>query len=79
MDYLYIKDIFGNRMSDDAIKSLANCLTRTVGAKADVYRVNENEFICIAERDILSYISELRDLVSFENSTIMANFAISDG
>lgn len=74
-----IKDTFGNRMYEDAVKSLASCLTRTVGAKADVYRVNENEFICIAERDILSYISELRDLVSFENREKIYPFSVSLG
>ena len=58
-----IKDTFGNRMYEDAVKSLASCLTRTVGAK----------------RDILSYISELRDLVSFENREKIYPFSVSLG
>ena len=74
-----IKETFGNRMGDDAIKTLASCLTRTVGIKADVCRVDENEFICIAERDILSYVSELRDLVSFENREKIYPFSVSLG
>ncbi len=74
-----INDTYGHRIGDEAIKAAASCIKRTVGAKADIYRVGDNEFICIAEKDILSYISELRDLVSFENIEKVYPFFLSIG
>lgn len=60
-----INDTYGHRTGDDAIKTVADCIVRTVGKKADIYRIGGDEFVCIAERDISSYIAELRDLISF--------------
>lgn len=60
-----INDTYGHRTGDDAIKTVADCILKTVGKKADIYRIGGDEFVCIAERDISSYIAELRDLVSF--------------
>ena len=66
-------------MGEDAVRVLARYLERTIGTKADVYRTCENEFICIAERDILSYVSELRDLVSFESREKIYPLSVSLG
>lgn len=64
-----IKNTMGNRTGDEAIKLVSSCILKTVGEKADVYRIDDDEFLCIAENDILSYISELRDLLGFESKS----------
>ena len=45
---------YGHRTGDDAIKTVADCIVKTIGIKADIYRIGGDEFICIAERDISS-------------------------
>lgn len=74
-----INDIYGKMMGDDAIKTMANCLKRTVGTKADIYRIGVDYFVCIAEREIFSYVSELKDLVSFENREKIYPFSVTLG
>ncbi len=74
-----VNDTYGHRTGDEFIKAVASCIVRTVGTKADVYRVDGDEFICIAERDILSYIAELRDLISFEAREKVYPFSLSIG
>ena len=75
----YINDTYGHRTGDDAIKTVSDCIVKTIGIKADIYRIGGDEFICIAERDISSYISELRDLISFEGKEKMYPLSISIG
>ena len=55
---------------------VADCIVKTIGIKADIYRIGGDEFVCIAERDISSYISELRDLISFEGKEKMYPLSI---
>lgn len=74
-----IKYTMGNRTGDEAIKLAASCIMQTVGEKADVYRMGDDEFLCIAEKDVMSYISELRDLVSFEGKNKTYPFYVSIG
>lgn len=63
-----IKRIFGNRTADEAIRLAASCALNTIGEKADVYRLSEDEFLCIAYGNVMGYISELRDLIGFEST-----------
>lgn len=67
LDYLNdINNNFGNRVGDEVVKLMANCILQTVGEKSNVYRMGASEFLCISESDVNPYISELRDLISFE-------------
>ena len=74
-----INDTYGHRTGDDAIKTVADCILKTVGKKADIYRIGGDEFVCIAERDISSYIAELRDLISFVGKEKLYPLSVSLG
>ena len=74
-----INNTHGHHLGDEVIKTVANCLLKTIGTKADVYRVGGDEFVCIAECDISGYISEFRDLIGFENQTRKISFLVSLG
>lgn len=74
-----INSTYGQRTGDEAVKAAASCIMRTVGTKADVYRIDGDVFVCIAEKDVLSYVSELRDLVSFEAKEKIYPFSLSIG
>ena len=74
-----INDTYGHRTGDDAIKTVADCILKTVGKKADIYRIGGDEFVCIAERDISSYIAELRDLISFVGKEKTYSLSVSIG
>ena len=74
-----INNTHGHHLGDDVIKTVASCLLKTIGTKADVYRVGGDEFVCIAERDILGYISEFIDLIGFENRNRNIPFSVSLG
>ena len=39
-----INDTYGQRTGDDAIKTVADCILKTVGKKADIYRIGGDEF-----------------------------------
>lgn len=62
-----INDTYGHHTGDEAIKAVSSCLMKTVGEKADIYRINGDEFVCIAENNVLPHVSEFRDLFGFEN------------
>ncbi len=82
IDINNIKEIngtHGHRTGDLIIKKVADCLEKTIGNRADVYRVGFDDFVCIAERDILSYVSEFRDLIGFENRSTDIPFYVSLG
>lgn len=74
-----INNTHGHHSGDEVIKTVANCLLKTIGTKADVYRVGGDEFVCIAECDISGYISEFRDCIGFENRTRKVPFTVSLG
>lgn len=74
-----INNTHGHHLGDEVIKTVANCLLKTIGTKADVYRVGGDEFVCIAECDISGYISEFRDCIGFENRTRTVPFSVSIG
>ena len=74
-----INESYGNRTGDEIIKTVAKCLIKTIGTKSDVYRISSKEFMCITEKDVLGYISEFRDLISFENSGRKIPFIVSIG
>ena len=74
-----INNTHGHHLGDEVIKKVANCLLKTIGTKADVYRVGDDEFVYIAKYDISGYISEFRDLIGFENQTLKISFSVSLG
>ena len=74
-----INNTHGHHSGDEVIKRVANCLLKTIGTKADVYRVGGDEFVCVAECDISGYISEFRDCIGFENRTRTVPFSVSIG
>ena len=54
-----INDGFGHFCGDDAIKTVAKALRETIGAKADIYRIGGDEFVCISESNVLPYLTPL--------------------
>ena len=74
-----INNTHGHHSGDEVIKTVANCLLKTIGTKADVYRVGGDEFVCVSECDISGYISEFRDCIGFENRTRTVPFSVSLG
>lgn len=80
IDELYwIDDEAGKMIADNVVKDMANTLTRTIGKKADIYQLGGYYFVCIAEREIFSYISEFKDLITFENKDRLFPFSVSLG
>jgi diguanylate cyclase (GGDEF)-like protein len=75
----FINDTYGHRTGDETIKTVAKCLCKTVGMKADVYRIGGDEFACIAEKDITSNISEFKDLISFIGEEKIYPLSVSIG
>lgn len=51
-DYDMISRVFGNSTCDDAIRSIARCITDVLGEKADIYRTAENEFLCFSRKGL---------------------------
>lgn len=62
-----IKYVMGNRTADESVRLTASCIKRTLGERADIYRLSECEFICIADTNIIPYVSELYDLIGFDS------------
>lgn len=62
-----INDTYAHHTGDEAIKAVSSCLMKTIGEKADIYRVGGDEFVCILESNVLPHVSEFRDLFGFEN------------
>ena len=74
-----INDSYGHFCGDDAIKTVAKALRETIGAKADIYRIGGDEFVCISESNILPYISQFRDTISFLNNEKLYKLSVSVG
>lgn len=76
-----LKDSFGQHTADEAIKSVADTLKKTLGEQADIFRINDDTFVCIADKNILSYVSQFMDYMSFENRdrTIKINTSVGYG
>ena len=62
-----INDTYGHHTGDEAIKAVSSCMMKTIGEKADIYRIGGDEFVCISESNVLPRVSEFRDLFGFEN------------
>lgn len=66
-DLKRINKAYGHHTGDEAIKTVANMLKRTIGDKAEIYRIDGDDFICISDKDIRSQISQFIDFMKFEN------------
>ena len=51
-DLKRINKTFGHHTGDEAIKVVATMLKRTIGEKAQIYRIDGDDFICISDKDI---------------------------
>ena len=58
---------YGLHTSDEAVCFVVDTLKKTIGEQADIYRVSAQEFVCIANKNILPYVSQFMDFMSFEN------------
>lgn len=58
---------YGLHTGDGAVRFVADTLKKTIGEQADIFRVSDNEFVCIADKNILSFVSQFMDFMSFEN------------
>ena len=74
-----INDNYGHFGGDDAIKTVAKALRETIGAKADIYRIGGDEFVCISESNVLPYISQFKDTIYFINNEKLYNLSVSIG
>ena len=74
-----INDSYGHFSGDDAIKTVAKALKDTLGTKADIYRIGGDEFVCISESNVLPYISQFKDTVSFIDREKLYKLAVSIG
>lgn len=74
-----INDSYGHFSGDDAIKTVAKALRDTIGLKADIYRIGGDEFVCISESNILPYISQFKDTISFIDREKLYKLAVSIG
>lgn len=74
-----INDSYGHFSGDDAIKTVAKALTDTLGTKADIYRIGGDEFVCISESNVLPYISQFKDTISFIDREKLYKLAVSIG
>lgn len=66
-DLQQIISTYGLHTGDEAVCFVANTIKKTIGEQADIYRVSEQEFVCIASKNILSCIAQFMDFMSFEN------------
>ena len=64
----HINNIYGQHTVDEAIKITARCIFDTLGEIGMCYHIGSGRFSCVAVGDISGYVSELRDLVSFETA-----------
>lgn len=62
-----IVSAYGLHTGDEAVRFVADTLKKTIGEQADIFRVSNNEFVCIADKNILSFVSQFMDFMSFEN------------
>lgn len=74
-----INDSYGHFSGDDAIKTVARALTDTLGTKADIYRIGGDEFVCISESNVLPYIAQFKDAISFIDREKLYKLAVSIG
>lgn len=58
---------YGLHTSDEAVCFVVDTLKKTIGEQADIYRVSAQEFVCIVNKNILPYVSQFMDFMSFEN------------
>ena len=72
-----INDSYGHFSGDDAIKTVAKALKDTIGTKADIYRIGGDEFVCISESNVLPYISQFKDTISFIDREKLYKLAVS--
>lgn len=66
-DVKELKNTYGQHTADEAVKCTADILKKTLGEQADIFRINDDTFICIADKNILSYVAQFMDYMSFEN------------
>lgn len=66
-DLKQMTNIYGQHTSDEIVKIVADTLKKTIGEKADIYRICDNEFVCVSDSDIRSYMVQFIKLVKFEN------------
>lgn len=79
-DLKQINDTYGHHTGDEAICFVSDTLLKTVGEKADVYRIGGDEFVCISDkRDVLSYVAQFVDYISFENKQRTPKVYVSVG
>ena len=74
-----INDSYGHFSGDDAIKTVAKALKDTLGTKADIFRIGGDEFVCISESNVLPYISQFKDTISFIDREKLYKLAVSIG
>lgn len=74
-----INDNYGHFSGDDAIKTVAKALKDTLGTKADIFRIGGDEFVCISESNVLPYISQFKDTISFIDREKLYKLAVSIG
>lgn len=80
-DIKELKNSYGQHTADEAVKSTADTLKKILGEQADIFRINDDTFICIADKNILSYLAQFMDYMRFENRdrTLKINTSVGYG
>lgn len=66
-DLRELKTAYGQHTADEAVKVVAETLKKTIGERADIFRISEDTFVCISDKDINPNIAQFMDYIKFEN------------
>ena len=78
-DVKELKNAFGQNTADEIVKCTADIMKKTLGEQADIFRINEDTFVCLADKNILSYVAQFMDYMSFENKDRCLKISTSVG
>lgn len=67
-DLKQLKSAYGQNTADEAVRIVAETLKKTIGERADIFRISEDTFVCISDKDIKSNVMQFMDYIKFENT-----------
>lgn len=74
-----IKDAYGQHTADEAVKIISQFLNHSMQEKANIYRISENTFVCISEKDISNNIYVFKGLAKLEAAQLDYPFEVITG
>lgn len=74
-----IKGLYGQHTADEAVKIISQFLIHSMQEKANIYRISENTFVCISEKDISNNIYVFKGLAKLEAAQLDYPFEVITG